>query len=78
MNDNILQSMTDDYGNRYCIRVCGHCGKPYRQEYEEQVEGFKMMDYDYCPYCKQVNGHSMSYEYNNYPLTDKEIENYKK
>ena len=58
------------------IVVCKNCGKPYRQDCEEQVPGFRDRDYDICPYCKHENGSSMDEEYHNYALSDAEIERY--
>ena len=55
---------------------CPKCHKPYRQDKEEQVPGFRDMDYDICPYCHNENGHSMSWEYSNYPLSDEELAKY--
>lgn len=53
-------------GGIHTITVtCKSCGKQYRQEQEDQVPGFRMRDYDVCPYCKAENGSSMSVEFNN-------------
>lgn len=40
------------------IVVCNHCKKPYRQRTEEQVPGFRDVDDDICPYCRESNGRS--------------------
>ena len=56
--------------------LCPNCGKPYRQDEEEQVAGFRDKDYDICPYCQHENGSSMSVEYTNYPLSEDEIAQY--
>jgi hypothetical protein len=47
---------------------CKACGKIYHQRIEDQVPGFRLMDEDICPYCKNVNGKSMSVEYENSKL----------
>ena len=47
------------------VATCKSCGKKYKQRLEEQMAGFRQMDYDTCPYCEHVNGKSMSYEYFN-------------
>lgn len=61
------------YWNHYMdeqdsIITCRHCGKKYKQWTEEQIPGFREMDYDTCPYCNQDNGRSMSYEFHNEKL----------
>lgn len=70
MNDYIMC-----YNNR-SIKFCNHCGKPYYQETEDQVPGFRMMDYDICPYCGNENARSMSVEYSNTPMAEEEIQKY--
>jgi len=60
------------------IVVCPKCKKPYRQQCEEQVPGFRDMSYDTCPYCNADNGSSMSVEYSNTPMKDIEIEAFNK
>lgn len=65
----------DEWSN---VVKCHNCGKPYRQDCEEQVPGFRDMDYDVCPYCDHVNKSSMSEEYFNQPMTDDEITKYYK
>lgn len=49
---------------------CPHCNKTYIQEVEEQIPGFREMDYDICPYCNAENGRSMSEEYYNSKVED--------
>ena len=56
--------------------VCPKCKKPYIQQCEEQVPGFRDKDYDVCPYCSADNGSSMSVEYRNFPMSDAEIAKY--
>ena len=58
------------------VVVCKKCGKPYHQDCEEQVPGFRDMDYDICPYCGNENGRSMSEEYSNSAMTEDEIKKY--
>ena len=65
-----------EYARWTQLAKCKKCGKPYRQECEEQVPGFRDRDYDICPYCGHENGSSMSYEYYNHKLSDEEIEKY--
>lgn len=52
------------------IVTCSKCHKKYYQETEEQVAGFRDVDYDICPYCKADNGSSAEVEYTNYKLED--------
>lgn len=47
------------------IVTCPKCHKRYRQTIEEQVPGFRSLDYDICPYCNAENGKSSEYEYTN-------------
>jgi len=56
--------------------VCPNCNKPYHQFREEQVPGFRDMDYDICPYCHHENNHSMTWEFSNYPLSEDEVAKY--
>ena len=58
------------------VVTCKKCGKPYYQDCEEQVPGFRDMDYDICPYCGNENGRSMSEEYSNSAMNEKEISAY--
>lgn len=58
------------------VVVCPKCHKPYHQECEEQVPGFRDKDYDICPYCGNENGFSMSVEYKNIPMSLTEIAAY--
>jgi uncharacterized Zn-finger protein len=51
--------------------ICKHCGKKYLQWEENQVPGFRDKDHDYCPYCGESNGSSMSVEFHNRKLEDK-------
>ena len=44
---------------------CEKCGKTYSQIEKEQVPGFREMEYDICPYCNNIRGKSMTYEYLN-------------
>jgi len=64
-----MPTIEEDYHTTCSKVVCQHCGKSYYQEREDQVPGFRDMDYDHCPYCNQVNGQSMSYEYHNYEIS---------
>ncbi len=52
------------------IVKCSFCGKKYMQETQDQTPGFRDMDYDVCPYCKKINGRSMSEEYFNFKISD--------
>lgn len=54
-------------GNKNRV-VCKNCHKPYFQLLDQQIEGFRIKDYDICPYCGYENGSSMTYEYYNEPL----------
>ena len=65
-----------DYATWSNIMVCPECKKPYRQDCEEQVPGFRDSSEDDCPYCGAINGRSMSVEYYNHKLTDEEIKKY--
>lgn len=47
------------------IETCSHCNKKYRQWIEDQEQGFKSREYDYCPYCRHENDSSMQVEYHN-------------
>lgn len=60
------------------IVVCKFCKKPYYQYETEQVPGFRDKDYDRCPYCGEINGISMDWEYSNRKMTDDEIKKLKK
>lgn len=60
------------------IAVCKSCKKPYYRHKTEQVPGFRDRDYDECPYCGEINGSSMDWEYSNRKMTDDEIEKLKK
>ena len=73
MNGNDVIAMYDNWYSHTV--VCPKCKKPYRQDREDQVPGFRDMDYDYCPYCNNINGKSMTYEYHNYPIDKSEIAN---
>lgn len=42
---------------------CPYCHMEYYCEYEDQVAGFRDMDYKVCPYCKAVLGRSMETEF---------------
>lgn len=55
------------------VAVCMCCKKPYYRHETEQVPGFRDRDYDICPYCGEVNGSSMEWEYSNRKMTDDEI-----
>ena len=76
MNGNDIIRMEEDCHIHSSTVICKHCGKPYYQDYEDQVPGFRDMDYDYCPYCKEVNGQSMTYEYHNRAMSDDQIKEY--
>lgn len=66
MNENMLLG---GYSNeRSNLVVCKFCKRPYHQETEDQEIGFKMMDYDLCPYCHNENSRSMSVEFHNSPI----------
>ncbi len=58
----------------YKIRKCKNCGEYYRCEETEQVPGFREMDEEICPHCKNINGRSMEWEYSCYKLTREEKE----
>lgn len=60
------------------IVVCGHCKKPYYQHTTEQVPGFREVDDDICPYCKESNGRSGDVEFFNRALTQQELDGMKK
>lgn len=60
------------------IVVCTHCKKPYYQHTIEQVPGFRDVDDDICPYCKESNGRSGDVEFFNRALTQEEINKLKK
>lgn len=47
------------------IVTCKFCKKKYKQITQDQTPGFRDMEFDICPYCKEVNGKSMSEEYYN-------------
>jgi ssDNA-binding Zn-finger/Zn-ribbon topoisomerase 1 len=47
---------------------CPHCNNRYMQETQDQVAGFRDIDYDICPYCGKINGQSMQEEFYNYKL----------
>jgi len=57
-NDHLL----DESGK---IVTCCHCGKKYMQWTEEQVPGFRDKEYDYCPFCCEVNRSSMHLVFHN-------------
>lgn len=60
------------------VVVCGHCKKMYHQHTVEQVPGFREVDNDICPYCKQSNGRSGDVEFFNRALTQEELNSMKK
>ena len=60
------------------VAICSACCIPYRQEVEQQLEGFREKEEDICPYCGAVNHQSMTEEYYNYRMTDIEIDSYYK
>lgn len=47
------------------IVTCDMCGKKFRFITEDQIPGFRMMDYLYCPYCQAELAKSMEIEFNN-------------
>lgn len=69
VNENMLGF---DYHTNSRTVMCKQCGKSYYQETEDQTPGFRTMDYDYCPYCHFENSRSMSVEFNNTPINNKE------
>ena len=48
--------------------ICRSCKRMYKQIRTEQTLGFRDMDFDICPYCGNINGRSMTYEFDNYPI----------
>lgn len=60
------------------IVVCTHCKKIYYQHTIEQVHGFREVDNDICPYCKESNGRSGDVEYFNRRLTEEEMNKFKR
>lgn len=66
-----------EFGEYENIVVCGHCKKMYYQRTEEQVPGFRDVDDDICPYCKESNGRSGDVEFFNRSLTQEELINIK-
>lgn len=60
------------------IVVCKHCKKIYYQHTIEQVPGFREVDNDICPYCKESNGRSGDVEYFNRKLTEEEMNKFKR
>lgn len=50
------------------VVTCKNCGKKYRVVAEEQIAGFRDMSYDECPYCKNINGRSMQWDYSTYRI----------
>ena len=42
---------------------CSFCGKRFRFTTEEQIPGFRTMDYLYCPYCGKELAKSMEVEF---------------
>lgn len=78
MNGDDVIRMIEDCHISSSTVVCRHCGKPYYQDREDQVPGFRDMEYDDCPYCHETNGKSMSYDYHNHPMTDDQIAEYTK
>lgn len=59
------------------VAVCKFCKQPYHRYETEQVPGFRIKDYDICPYCGKENGSSMEWEYSNRKMTDDEIKQLK-
>ncbi len=59
-----ISSLGLDTSPRY-NKTCSLCGKIYEQYTEDQTPGFRMKDYDICPYCQGSNGESMSVEFFN-------------
>lgn len=53
------------WDNDWEIVVCKSCGRKYKQWQEDQVPGFRDVEYDYCPYCHEVNGQSMEVDFIN-------------
>lgn len=64
-NENGNLQEYESWSNRV---TCPACHKKYIQECEEQVPGFRDRSEDICPYCKSLNGSSMSVEYTNKPI----------
>lgn len=67
-----------EFGEYDNIVVCKHCKKMYHQHTEEQVPGFRDIDDDICPYCKESNGRSGDVEFFNRALTQEELDSMKK
>lgn len=59
------------------IKVCNNCHKLYRQQLCEQIPGLRAKEDDDCPYCGFSNGNSMSVEYANSVISDKELDELK-
>ena len=59
------------------LESCSKCGKTYFCYKEDQIPGSRMRDYNYCPYCGNMNGSSMEVEFNTRKLTDSEIQHLK-
>jgi len=52
-----------DINNFSYIEICPKCNKKFRVYEEEQIPGFRDMEYMICPYCKKTIRQSMEYEY---------------
>ena len=75
--DDFIEPEEDEYTSTTAYtRECRSCGKPYYQETEDQVPGFRMMDEDICPYCGFENGRSMQHEHQNYKMSERQIKEY--
>ena len=52
--------------------VCKKCNKEYIQILEEQPIGFKQLSYDDCPYCGNISRRSMSWDFVNSKIEEKD------
>ncbi len=50
------------------VVLCKKCKKEYKQEKYKQVESFKCVEEDICPYCDAVNATSKEYDFFNYRM----------
>lgn len=65
-----------EYKSYSHVVVCPKCEKPYMQDCEEQVPGFRDRSFDICPYCGAENRSSMSEEFTNSKLTEEQQAEY--
>ncbi len=60
------------------LEKCKNCGKTYVCSTEDQIPGFRDKEYDYCPFCGNINASSMDVDFLCRKLTDSEIQYLKK